>query len=143
MAVTYKVTAPCFFGGVFRTPDNKHNRVVLKTPFKDGECPSYLEPVDGKPVQNEQPEGDGLDDMNKDELLIVANQEHDLDLNNRNKKDEIIAAIRKVREEASQPPSVDEMDRGQLVAIAEGLEIEFSDETSDEDLAAKIKEVQG
>lgn len=143
MAVTYKVIAPCFFGGVFRTPDNKHNRVVLKKPFKDGECPSYLEPVDGKPVQNAEPEGDGLDDMNKDELLIVANQEHGLEMNNRDKKDDIVAAIRKAREAASEPPSVDEMEHGQLVTIAEGLEIEFDDETSDEDLAAKIKEVQG
>lgn len=143
MAVTYKVTAPCFFGGVFRTPDNKHNRVVLKKPFKDGECPSYLEPVDGKPAQNDEPEGDGLEDMSHDELIILANQEYGFNYSRRNKPETIIKNIRNKREEMSQQPTVDEMDRGQLVTIAEGLELDFDDETSDEDLAAKIKEAQG
>lgn len=141
MAVTYKVTAPCFFGGVFRTPDNKHNRVVRKTAFKKDELPSYLEPVDAR--QNDEPQGDDLDEMTHDELVILANQEYGFNYSSRNKPETIIKNIRNKREEMSQQPSVDEMDRGQLVTIAEGLEIEFTDETSDEDLAAKIKEVQG
>lgn len=141
MAKAYKVIAPCFFGGVYRTPDNKHNRVVLKQAFKDGECPSYLEPVDAKPEQD-APEGDDLDGLNHDELIILANQEYGFNYTSRNKPETIIKNIRKKREEQSAPVAVEEMDRGQLVTMAEGLEIDFDDDTSDEELAAKIQEAQ-
>lgn len=42
----YKVTAPCYYGGVYRTPENKHSVVVVDKKFVEKEKPSYLELIE-------------------------------------------------------------------------------------------------
>ena len=54
----YQVTAPCFYGGVYRTP-NKHCVVVEEKPLTKVSLPSYLKPLDhtydeeGNIIENE------------------------------------------------------------------------------------------
>lgn len=39
----YKVTEPCYYGGVYRTPTNKHRIVTLQKKLSEKAKPRYLE----------------------------------------------------------------------------------------------------
>ena len=67
----YRVTAPCFFDGTYRTADH-HAKVASAT--KLDPCPSYLEPVEHK-----EPAG-SAGDVDATDAAVELAEEHGIDL---------------------------------------------------------------
>ncbi|PHS70690.1 MAG: hypothetical protein COB23_03180 [Methylophaga sp.] len=63
MSHQYKVVKDCFFGGVYRTPDNKHNIVTVDDKFEENEQPHALEYAGelGEAVAEPEPEPEPKD----------------------------------------------------------------------------------
>lgn len=62
----YKVTKPCYFDGVYRTP-SKHNIVDVQKKFTKKNQPSYLELIDEESAQPDANKPDNNSDNDADQ----------------------------------------------------------------------------